>query len=734
MNAPDSIRTAESPIVTSTVARLAKYVPEENLQVVGDFARIYLRRAQDGPLTKLTPDELAAHVAGLFRFASDRGLNPVSVRAFNPTPESDGYPSAGTVVEVSMEDRPFLIDSVTGEIQSHGPAVEYVVHPVLGTKRNTEGALVAVGPARDADRTESIQHYQLDRLLDPAQLDALHDAVIRTLSDVRKAVDDFAQLKGRIPRMMAFAEKARIAYPDDDVVNATKFLEWLLDLNFVFLGYREYEIVDVDGQTSLRVVPESGLGILRDDGTSAYSDPVPLTDLVPELRARFESGELLVITKANSFSTVHRRVKLDYIGLRTVDDEGRIRGEARMLGIFTSKAYMAPASSVPLLNHKLQQIVEAEDLIEGSHDHKVTKEIFETFPKEELFSAPVSEIHQSVIGLMRLRESQHVRLFIRRDLLNRSVAIVVALPRDRFNAPLRKRLQQLFMDTFNGSSVDYMLALGEVDPAQIHFTVWVRDGEIPEVSFEDLEQEVAVLARTWEDRLTEELISRVGEEEGRRMAATWAASFPEYYQTSVQLQIAAGDVINIDRQDRSGDDLQIGLQNETPDETRDTLTRLTVYRRHDKLSLSAIMPHLNALGLHVVEEIPTRLLDDSSGIFIHDFGVLGPDDRQLDIAADGERIGAAVHAVLERRAESDSLNRLIISAGLDHHQISVLRAYRTYMQRVATTFTANYINDILASGGEAFGASGQSVASASAKPPRICRRRWPPCRVSVTGR
>ncbi len=695
MSTPDAISTEELPIVGKALEHLDELTPPAS-DVVKDFARLYLRRVHDGPLTKLPGGQLAAHVLGLFRFASDRGLNPISVRVFNPTEVNDGYSSRGTVVEVSTADRPFLIDSVTGEIQSKGIGVEHVVHPVIGAERNEDGTLIAVGPARGAESRESIQHYQLDRLLDPTELEALHDGVLRTLGDVRRAVEDFGLLKGRIVRMIDLAHSSSGAYSQQEIDNASAFLQWLLDLNFVFLGYREYDIVDVEGEPSLQAVPESGLGILRDTATSAYATPTPLTAIPDELRERFETGELLVITKANSVSTVHRRVKLDYIGIRKVDESGKICGEARMLGIFTSKAYMAPASRVPLLDHKLRRIVEAEDLIEGSHDHKVVTEIFESFPKEDLFSSPAAEIHRSVMGLTRLRESQHVKLFVRRDLLNRSVAIVVALPRDRFNAPLRKRLQRLFMDRFNGTSVDYLLALGEVDPAQIHFTVWVAAGEIPEVSFEDLEQEVAAMTRTWEDRITEELIRRVGEEEGRRIAEQWASSFPEYYQTSIELSVAAGDIIHLDRQAASGESLTIGLQNEVASTEDKNLTRLTVYCRDDKLPLSAIMPHLDSLGLHVVEEVPTRLLGERSNVVIHDFGVLGADRKQLDIEENRTRITDAVDAIFEGRAESDSLNRLIITAGLDHHQVSVLRAYRTYMQRVAATFTTAYVNDTLA--------------------------------------
>ncbi len=696
MSTRDTMNGDASTAFTAALGLLADKVPPQSAAITEQFAKQYLRRVHDGPLTRLTADELAAHLIGIYDFANSRGADPISVRVFNPTLDADGYTSKGTVVEVSTLDRPFLVDSATGEILSHDAAVDHVIHPVLGTTRDASGRLTNVGPARDAAVRESVQHYQLNRLLGAADRDALHEGIVNTLGDVVKVVEDFDQLKTRILQMINLARAGSVRYDQDEVATTEAFLQWLLDLNFVFLGYREYRFVTASGVPSLQVVPESGLGILRGSEHSAYAEPVPLAELPADLQARYTSGDLLVITKANSVSTVHRRVKLDYIGVRIVDDNGELCGEARLLGIFTSKAYMTPASAVPLLDHKLQQIIEAEDLIEGTHDHKATIEIFESFPKEELLSSPIAEIQRSVMGLVQLRESQHVKLFVRRDLLNRNVAIVVALPRDRFNARLRKNLQKLFMDRFQGTSVDYLLALGEVDPAQIHFTVWVKGGDIPEISFKDLEQEVAAMTRTWEDRLRQELIDRVGEDDGNRMASAWASRFPEYYQTSVQLAVAAGDIIRLDHQATTGDELVIGIQNEDPGGPGDALTRLTVYRRNDKLPLSAIMPHLEALGLHIVEEVPTRLLDGASNIFIHDFGVLGADGEQLDLAAIGDRLAAAVDAVLEGRAESDSLNRLLISAGLDHHQITVLRAYRTYLQRVAALFTTEYLNDTLA--------------------------------------
>ncbi|MDJ0664733.1 MAG: NAD-glutamate dehydrogenase [Acidimicrobiia bacterium] len=685
-----------SALVAGAVERIAGKVPADLVAVVQAFARLYMRRVVDGPLLALDESALAAHIAGIFHFTNDRGLNPIGVRVFNAEPGTHGYKSQGTVVEVTTGDRPFLIDSITAGIQAHDIKVRHVTHPVIGTVRDDDGRLVEVSAARDAAIRESVQHYELSRALGARERDDLHDAIVGILGDVRNVVKDFEPLKARVLRMVDLVGQGSSRYGDDEIDSAEAFLRWLLDLNFIFLGYREYQVGDVDGTPSLSVVPGSGLGILREETRSAYRTPVPMTDLPDGLRRRYESGDLLVITKANSLSTVHRRVKLDYIGVRTVDEQGDVDGEARLLGLFTSKAYMAPASRVPLLDHKLKQIVEQEDLIEGTHDHKVTVEIFESFPKEVLFSSRVSDLRRDVAALVQLRESEHVKLFVRRDLLNRSVAIVVALPRDRFNADLRKQLQQLFLDRFNGTSVDYQLALGETDPAQIYFTVWVAEGEVPEVPFSELEQEVVAMTRTWADRVRSDLIARVGEAEATRIIETWAPRFPDYYRSSVQLSIAAGDLIAVDRQAEQGHDLVIGLQNEQPGLAADALTRLTVYRRGGKLPLSAIMPHLEALGLSIIEEVPTRLRRGADDLFIHDFGVLTDSGEQLDIDTCGDRISAALHAVLEGQAESDSLNRLLVSTDLDHHQITVLRAYRTYMQRVAALFTADYVNDTLA--------------------------------------
>jgi glutamate dehydrogenase len=400
-----------------------------------------------------------------------------------------------------------------------------------------------------------------------------------------------------------------------------------------------------------------------------------------------------VFSKTNAYSTVHRRARMDYIGVRKVDAEGRVVGESRLIGLFTSKAYMDPATETPLLHHKLQQIITWEDLIPGSHDYKEAVEVFESFPKDELFQASAEELRQLVVGLLQLEKHGGIRVLVRRDIDSRSVSIVVALPRDRFNAELRKNLQSLFMARFNGSTVDYHLSLGETESARIFFTVHVGpEQQIPEVPYEALEEAVERLARTWDDDLRDALEARVGPGRGRTLAEKYGPRFPDYYKTSTEWDLVVDDVLQLEELESNVEGFVVGIGNETRGER---LTRVKLYKTGGKVDLSAFMPILEALGLRAVEEVPTGLLGEGK-VYIHDFGVLDGRGAVLNLETEAPRVGEAIAAVWRGHAESDSLNRLVTFAGLDWRQVEILRAYRKYGQRVNAQFTEEYRNDALA--------------------------------------
>jgi glutamate dehydrogenase len=248
------------------------------------------------------------------------------------------------VIETTTDDSPFLVDSVSEELTARGLTIRRLLHPVIGAVRDEDGRLVAVVPGRDAEHRESFMHFEVDRPLSGEEIADLEARVHRILHDVALVVRDFDPMQDRVRQMMELARRARIRYSEDQVEEVARFLGWLLELNFVLLGYREYELLDTDEGRAIHAVPGSGLGILADVDSSTFAEVTPLTSLPPDIRSRIEDDELLIYSKTQAYSTVHRRARMDYIGVRRVDERGEIVGEARLIGLFTSKAYMEPAA------------------------------------------------------------------------------------------------------------------------------------------------------------------------------------------------------------------------------------------------------------------------------------------------------------------------------------------------------------------------------------------------------
>ncbi|HEY7619169.1 MAG TPA: NAD-glutamate dehydrogenase [Solirubrobacteraceae bacterium] len=660
-------------------------LPPERAEAVREFAKAYLRRLSaddDGH----DQEALFHEVVGAFQLAAARNGAPIAVRALNPTREEHGYEPAGSVLETNTEDLPFLLDSVSAELQARGLGIVRVLHPIVGTERDPDGGIARVLHPRGAPATESVMHFELDRRLTPEELADLEDAVRSVLDDVRRVVRDFPALRARVDDMVEVARQGAARYDAEEVAEVVDFLEWLARDNFIFLGARDYELVD----GALQVLAGSGLGLLDDETRSAYAKPVPADTLDTRLRERALGGDLLLVSKTNRLSPVHRRARMDYIGIRRVGAGGEVVGEARMIGLFTTKAYAEPASESPLLHRKLTRMLAAEDLIEGSHDYKAAVALFESFPKDELFAAPTEDLRRAVVALLGLHPDQG-RVLGRLDADGRSASIIVALPRGRYDTTLIERLRAFLTERFDAAAVDAHEVLGEEDRVRVHLTVHRPQGNMPDVSFRELEAEILELTRTWDDRAREELVARHGDERGRMLAKRWTARLPDSYKAAVPPSAAADDIANFERLFTGGAAFHVGVRNE-----HEGLTRIGMYRLGGKVELSQAMPILEHLGLRVVEERPTRLQGGDGETWLQDFGVLGPTDRPLDLEECGQRLAESIAAVWRGETESDSLNRLVISAGLDWRRIAILRAYRSYRQRIGSRFTEGYQNDVLA--------------------------------------
>jgi glutamate dehydrogenase len=455
---------------------------------------------------------------------------------------------------LALADRPFIVDTVQTELRRRGKALFHQLHPILGVSRDAEGRIAAIG--EPGGRLEAFEVFFVEREDDAAEREALEASLERVLHDVILATDDYRAMLRRsveveeyLKDLAAEGVAGPLAVPQEELAEYAAFMEWLDDDNFVFLGYRAYQLVEVGGVPSLQVDAGSGLGLLRKLENSAYRDPVPLEQLPDDLRERVTGGRLFIVTKANAESTVHRARRMDYVGVKRLSESGQAVGELRFIGLFTTKALAAPVEEIPILRHKLRQVLELHQAIPGSHDHKAIVAAFNGMPREELFWSDAGQIHADIGTILRLEREQAVRLTLRADPLKRGVAVMVIMPKGRFSDAVRQKVQEHLTERLHARRVDSRLAIGEDEGhARFHFFFATDEQATPELA-RALEREVQQLARSWQDELRELLMERFGESEGAALATRYLDAFDDRFRADVTPARALVDVGHLERLD-----------------------------------------------------------------------------------------------------------------------------------------------------------------------------------------
>ncbi|MFD7491294.1 NAD-glutamate dehydrogenase [Streptomyces sp. NPDC059832] len=688
--------------------------------------RYYLHTAPED-IAGRDPVDVFGAASSHYRLAETRPQGTANVRVHTPTVEENGWTCSHTVIEVVTDDMPFLVDSVTNELSRQGRGIHVVIHPQVVVRRDVTGKLIEVlaegngiagGPqgrkggagAKDAKNelphdalVESWIHVEIDRETDRADLQQIAADLLRVLSDVRETVEDWDKMRDAALRIADDLPGEPLDdLADEEVNEARELLRWLAADHFTFLGYREYELKDTD---SLAAVPGTGLGILRSDPHHSVDEAHPVSpsfDRLPaDARAKARERKLLVLTKANSRSTVHRPSYLDYVGVKKFDADGNVIGERRFLGLFSSAAYTESVRRVPVIRRKVAEVLEGAGFSPNSHDGRDLLQILETYPRDELFQTPVDQLRSVVTSVLYLQERRRLRLYLRQDEYGRYYSAIVYLPRDRYTTGVRLRLIDILKEELGGTSVDFTAWNTESILSRLHFVVRVAPGtELPDLTDAEadrIEARLVEAARSWADGFQEALGAECGEERAAELLRQYGHSFPEGYKADHTPRSAVADLVHLEALKQDENDFALSLYE--PVGASPGERRFKIYRTGEQVSLSAVLPALQRLGVEVVDERPYELrCADRTHAWIYDFGLRMPQTNGNGnyLADDArDRFQDAFAAVWTGEAENDGFNSLVLGAGLSWRQAMVLRAYAKYLRQAGSTFSQDYMESTL---------------------------------------
>jgi glutamate dehydrogenase len=693
------IPAARQAIIDRIAAR-ARREQRRGMPVAADrLVRYFYHGVSELDLVQRADSDLAGAALAELEFGRLRMPGRSLVRVFNPDPAKDGFASSHTVIMVVTDDMPFLVDSLGMVCSQHGLAVHLLAHPVFSVTRDRRGRLTGVflEKAPDAAKQESWQLIEIDREPDPRRLGAIERGIRATLNDIRHATSDWQLMRRKARETAAELGATRLRGHANEVSEGRALLEWMEADQFTFLGYRDYRLRR--GSRSDRLVPaaRSGLGIMR---PRRGHKPKTIV-LTGDVRAYARSAEPLIITKANSISTVHRASYLDYVGVKTFDAKGAVTGERRFLGLWTSSAYSRSPREIPVLRHKVRRVIDHFGLKASSHDNKALVHALETFPRDELFQATIPDLIRIVRGIVNLYERAQVRLFVRRDIFRRFYSCLVFVPRDRYNTQARERIEKLALEAFGGVAIESQVTLSESVLARLHMLVRTAPDADAGVDAVELERQITTTVRIWQDRLKDALIDARDEAEALRLNRSWGQAFPAAYQEDTPFDVAVDDIAMLESLVSEPSGLRMSLYRR--DEQPAHKVQFKLFRRDRPIPISDVLPTIENFGLKLISERPYEIVTAACNCWIQDFELEHPRGVSIGLDSDGPRLKTTFANVRLGRADNDGFNRLVLAADLDWREAMVLRTYARWFVQLGLPLSQAYMEEALASNPAAAG-------------------------------
>src|SRR5438876_543876 len=708
MTADDLPGTDEERAEAALIAAAANILGSGNRDVPEDFVVALFAHAVPEDLMRYDPRQLAELAADAWALLAVRKPGVPNIRFDAPALAGHDRLRVDSVLEIVNDDMPFLVDSVLAELTERGIDIHLVVHPVLSVLRDGAGRLTAFKGTKSVPGAlrESIIYVHVERIDEQARRAAIVEAIERVLADVRVCVADWRAMVGRVADVVAELKANPPPLLAGEIAEAIAFLEWLLDNNFTFLGIRDYGFTA--SQAALEPIFESGLGILRSRDMAVlrrWNEPLVIT---AQMRALLEHPTLLIVTKATVRSRVHRRVYMDYVGLKRFDRSGKLTGEFRIVGLFTSTAYTRSTRSIPYLRRKVDAVVKRAGFDPDGHSGKALVNVLENYPRDELFQLDEDTLYEFALAVLQLDERPRVRVLPRRDRFDRFVSILVYIPRERYGSAVRKAIGDYLANAYQGRVSAFHPFFPEGQLVRVHFIIALSPGEVPNPDRASLERSVEAIVRTWVDELGEALARAHDPVRARVLFERYRDAFSEGYRENYSPATALGDIRVIEGLSPSR---PLGVDFHRRISDTSNCVGLKVWSYDRPIPLSERVPVLENMGFNVVDERTYRIARSigektqhggappqrqrEGDVWFHDMLLERADAGAVDLEAKKRRLEAVFLVVMRGGAENDRYNALVLTAGLMWRDVAVVRVISRFLRQIQVPYSQGYMSTTL---------------------------------------
>ncbi len=680
---------SQNEFISNLEQALAEHLPD-NKKGIKSFLEPLFAIATEEEINAYRHRDLLGSTLGLWYFFQSYACCAPKIEVLNPDYESNDWHSTHTIIQIVHPDMPFIVDSVRMKLNDLGTTIHQLRSSVLPMGLAEDGK--GEGKSTD-DKRVSLIYIEVDRQADEVDLDTLQQELAVVLADVRRVVTDYHPMIGKMKELIASLE----ADTDNSTKDICEFLRWLRNNNFTFLAYEEL-VVDRSGdQPEVRLMESERLGLLR----PSHSSHLTRRTLEPELDRHILADQGgLSFAKAVTRSSVHRPAYPDFILIKRFDKAGRVVGECRIMGLYTSPVYSQSPRTIPWLSKKVSAILQMSGLNMASHHGKALVQILEVFPREEMLLTSTEQLFATVMSILQIQERNQTRVFIRRDVSGLFCSVLVFVPREVYDTKLRIKMQNILCQRLRAIDAEFTTYFSESILTRVHYVMRLGDNSPDEINTAVITADIRQAAYSWTEEFRDALLETHGEVEGNTLLKIFRDSFPVSYREVFSPQTAVADVAHMLPVSEKSP-LMMSFYRPMDD---DGYLHFKVFHHGSTLALSYLVPIMENLGLTVLGEHPykIRLSGHRQGetICLHDFTLCWPHGQHLPMKKVAGRFQEAFQRAWFKEAESDRFNRLVLVAGLDWRQVSMLRAYARYVKQIRFGFSQAYIAETMCQNSE----------------------------------
>ncbi|MBA2649936.1 MAG: NAD-glutamate dehydrogenase [Legionella sp.] len=684
-------------LIDAVIEKLDTHMTGKQMKYCQEFARQFYGTVALEDLQAWDIEDLYGAVVNFWSLIVERAPHQTKIKIYNPDFEQYSWQTTHTVVELICDDMPFLVDTMRIVIHRMGIAPHLIVHMGgIRVQRDSENKICKILQRKAISKAKNILHeapifMQIDRQTDPLILNELQNNIVKALEDNRVVYEDWDKMRAKVKEAIIELDTIPDIINAEEIHETKAFLNWLENHHFTFLGVRDYELVKENKEMILKAIPNTGLGVLREDFNK--SNVINISAMSSEVREFTLSPKILVMVKTSTLASVHRDAYTDYIGIKCFNKKGEVVGERRIIGLYTAAAYHTNPRHIPFLRHKVAVVMEKSGLDPRSHAGKVLLNILETLPRDDLIQGSEDELLEIAMGIYYMQDRERIRMFTRLDVYRRFISCLIYVPKDRVDTELRQVMHRILSESFHTDEITFSTHFSDTVLARIHFNIKLSSEDCPKFDLKEIEQKIIEAARSWYDDLHLNLLEAYGEEEANSLFSHYKNAFPGAYCDNFSPRSAVFDIKHMEMLTSEN---PLGINFYRPLHEGPNNFRLKIYQHGATIPLSDVLPILENLGLRAISERP-YLIEQQGGrsTWINEFTMHYTEAGDFNLEQIKELFQTAFTKLWFGEAENDSFNQLVLAAGLNWREVAVLRAYAKYFRQIGFIFSQFYMESTL---------------------------------------